>query len=136
MDNEITKEEYQSAKAELETEIVMLQEQLESVEETQEVVESLDDKLKIIRSFLEEQIDFSGNVVSHDIIEKVVAQVIPMSNNKFKWILNLLGYNHAVAAYLEGRKNNPSFKGGSAKDIEFFRPSTGCYQRKVELSLG
>lgn len=127
MDNEITKEEYQSAKTELEAEITMLQEQLETVEEIQEVVETLDDKLDIIRSFLEEQIDFSGNVVSHDIIDKVVAQVIPMSNNKFKWILNLLGDNYAVAAYLEGRKNNPSFKGGSAKDLEFFRHSTGCY---------
>lgn len=127
MDNEITKEEYQNAKTELEAEIAQLQEQLESVEEIQEVVETLDDKLDIIRSFLEEQIDFSGNVVSHDIIDKVVAQVIPMSNNKFKWILNLLGDNYAVAAYLEGRKNNPSFKGGSAKDLEFFRHSTGCY---------
>ena len=127
MDNEITKEEYQSAKTELEAEITMLQEQLETVEEIQEVVETLDDKLDIIRSFLEEQIDFSGNVVSHDIIDKVVAQVIPMSNNKFKWILNLLGDNYAVAAYLEGRKNNPSFKGGSAKDLEFFRHRTGCY---------
>lgn len=127
MDNEITKEEYQSAKTELEAEITMLQEQLETVEEIQEVVETLDDKLDIIRSFLEEQIDFSGNVVSHDIIDKVVAQVIPMSNNKFKWILNLLGDNYAVAAYLEGRKNNPSFKGGSAKDLEFFRHRTGSY---------
>lgn len=127
MDNEITKEEYQSAKTELEAEITMLQEQLETVEEIQEVVETLDDKLDIIRSFLEEQIDFSGNVVSHDIIDKVVAQVIPMSNNKFKWILNLLGDNYAVAVYLEGRKNNPSFKGGSAKDLEFFRHRTGSY---------
>lgn len=129
MDNEITKEEYQNAKTELEAEIAQLQEQLESVEEIQEVVETLDDKLDIIRSFLEEQIDFSGNVVSHDIIDKVVAQVIPMSNNKFKWILNLLGDNYAVAAYLEGRKNNPSFKGGSAKDLEFFRHSTGSYRK-------
>lgn len=125
MDNEISKEEYQSAREEIESNISDLNEQLTEAEESKEVVDVLDDKLEIIRSVLEEQIDFSGNIVSHDIIDKVVAQIVPMSNNKFKWVLNLLGDNYAVATYLEGRKNNPSFKGGSAKDLEFFPPSTG-----------
>lgn len=120
MDNEITKEEYQKTRTEIESNISLVEEQLKEAEDSQEVVESLDDKLVEIRSVLDEQIDFSGNIVSHDIIDKVVAQIVPMSNNKFKWILNLLGDNYAVAAYLEGRKKNPSFNGGSAKDIEFF----------------
>lgn len=130
MDNEITKEEYQKTRTEIESNISLVEEQLKEAEDSQEVVESLDDKLVEIRSVLDEQIDFSGNIVSHDIIDKVVAQIVPMSNNKFKWILNLLGDNYAVAAYLEGRKKNPSFNGGSAKDIEFFRPSAGCYCRR------
>jgi uncharacterized protein YdaT len=125
MDKEISKEEYLKTKSDVEVNVEKLQKQLEQSSDAKNVVESIDEKRYIIRKALEEQIDFSGNIVSHDIIDKVVAQITPMSNNKFKWTLNLLGDNYNVVAFLNGRKNNPSLINGSEKDLYYFQPSSG-----------
>lgn len=128
-DGELDKEEYLKRKSEAEAESIELQEKLNIIIENSKNVSDIEAKLEIIRKELERQIDFSGPKVSGDILDRLVYQVIPMHNSQFKWILNLLGEEIPYYAGVFGRKNNPTFEGGLAKDLPFFRTSTGCNQQ-------
>ena len=124
-DGEIEKDEYIELKSEAEEEIIELQEKLSIIISNSNTASDVETKLKIIRKELELQIDFSGSKVSNDILERLVYQIIPMHNSQFKWLLNLQGEKIPYYAGVLGRKNNPSFGGGLAKDLPFFRTSTG-----------
>lgn len=125
-DGEIEKDEYIELKSEAEEEIIELQEKLSIIISNSNTASDVETKLKIIRKELELQIDFSGSKVSNDILERLVYQIIPMHNSQFKWLLNLQGEKIPYYAGVLGRKNNPSFGGGLAKDLPFFRTSAGC----------
>lgn len=130
MDNEITKDEYAQLREQLELEIKECKAQLTATTETEEIHEDLDVKLNEMKKTLEQMIDFSGNKVDQDIIDKLVYQVIPVQNGKFKWILNLLDDegNHIICG-VNGRKNAPSFDGDLSDSLPLFQPCTGCYQQ-------
>lgn len=128
MDNEITKDEYLQLREQAEKEIQECRLQLDQMTETTEIHDDLNCKLKEIKKTLEAIVDFSGNKVDEDIIDKLVYKVIPLDKGKFKWILNLLDVdgNH-ITCGVEGRKNNPTFKGDICDSLPLFQVRTGCY---------
>jgi hypothetical protein len=128
MDNEITKDEYIQLRERLEFEIQECKMQLEQSAEVEEVHDDLDAKLKEIKQTLEMMIDFSGNQVDEDIIDKLVHQVIPIQKDRFKWVLNLLNdTGNQIVCGVVGRKNAPAFSGNLSDSLPLFQPSTGCY---------
>lgn len=129
MDNEITKDEYVQLRERLELEIHECKMQLEQLVEVEEVHDNLDAKLKEIKQTLEMMIDFSGNQVDEDIIDKLVHQVIPIQKDRFKWVLNLLDdAGNQIVCGVIGRKNAPTFSGNLSDSLPLFQPSTGCNQ--------
>ena len=129
MDNEISKEEYAKMKASVEDSIKEIEEQIKTLEETKSAVDDLEVKFDKIREALQMEIDFSGPTIPEDVIEKLVVQVTPVANNKFKWVLNMLGDNDIIAS-IDGRKNKATFDGDiKKKHLSSLQTSTGCNQQ-------
>lgn len=129
MDNEISKDEYLGLKERLESENQSYRIKLEKKENIEENKEDLDSKLAEIRETLKMIIDFSGDRIDDNIINKLVHQIIPTGNNKFKCILNLLGNDKCyLICGVDGRKNKTSFTVIPSRSLSLFQDSTGCYR--------
>ncbi|MGN0294713.1 MAG: recombinase family protein, partial [Lachnospiraceae bacterium] len=102
-DGEISKEEYQNLKTPLDNELKQLQETLN----TTDVEETLDGAMNLDRIIetLNTLIDFTGNKISEDIINQFVYMVMPVSDTKFCWYVNLSHNVDLKATFTaEGRK--------------------------------
>ena len=88
-DGEISKNEYVSMKAKLDSEIECLKVELDSLEENNDTKDNVEQKLETIKQVLSETIDFSKTKLPEYIIERFVRQVTPIDNNLFKWYIKL-----------------------------------------------
>lgn len=110
MEGEITKEEYQKFRGNLDKEMEELLINRETVG-TQEVEQiSSNEKMVMIKNALDGYIDFSNPTIPLEIIEKFVMQVTPMENHIYLWKLNLGQDKIEEIQYgISGRKNKPIF---------------------------
>ena len=104
-DGEISKDEYQSMRSPIDTELKELQKALEDTPTNKGCPRGLD--LEGIRSTLNSLIDFSGSTISHDVINQFVYMVTPTSDTTFDWYVNLNGTADVKATFTaEGRKKS------------------------------
>lgn len=104
-DGEITKDEYQVMRTPIDTEIQELQKALENIPTESDNSKGFD--LDGIISTLNSLVDFSGNTISHDVINQFVYMVTPTSDTTFEWYVNLNGKPNVKATFTaEGRKKN------------------------------
>ncbi len=104
-DGEISKDEYQTMRSPIDTEIQKLQKELNEAPTDATIPRGLD--LEGIRSTLNSLIDFSGSTISHDVINQFVYMVIPTTDTTFDWYLKLNGDANVKATFTaEGRKKN------------------------------
>ena len=104
-DGEISKDEYQTMRSPIDTEIQKLQKELNEAPTDAISPRGLD--LEGIRSTLNSLIDFSGSTISHDVINQFVYMVIPTTDTTFDWYLKLNGDANVKATFTaEGRKKN------------------------------
>lgn len=62
-----------------------------------------------IRETLNEVIDFSKPKIDSNVIDKFIARIIPMGNNRFAWFVNVSGAStEEVNMVVEGRMNHAS----------------------------
>ena len=108
-DGDISKEEYNKKRAEVETEIAKLETELtEPAEDTQE---ERNTKLNGIIDTLKGLVCNQGKGVSDDLIKRLVSKVVPVGNNTFEWYLDLSKKNKAKATIsVNGRKNKEVIK--------------------------
>ena len=104
-DGEISKDEYQTMRSPIDTEIQKLQKELNEAPTDAISPRGLD--LEGIRSTLNSLIDFSGSTISHDVINQFVYMVIPTTDTTFDWYLKLNGDANVKATFTaEGRQKN------------------------------
>lgn len=137
-DGEITKEEYNSMRAKIDSQIQSLQVNLDSSNEYNDNKENMEQRLELIKQALSETIDFSKPKLPEYIIERFVRQVTPIDNNTFRWYIKLTDTDDndfppdKIAINLQGRKGNAT---AIIENEEVSLPSyqccTGCYIRKI-----
>ena len=91
-----------------------------------------DKKLEEMKVTMEQYIDFSGDKIPEEILDKLLIQVVPLCSDRFRWYLNLRSKNNStIVCGVSGRKNKPVLIGGVAKHPPYFQPSSGCYCTEV-----
>jgi hypothetical protein len=105
-EGEISKDEYTSLKAKLDSELSVLITEKETTTKNEDSdVPKLD--IEAIKKVLNECIDFSKPQISQDIIGKLVSNVTPLDNCKFRWDMNFLPNElHSISCSIEGRKTS------------------------------
>ena len=88
-DGEISKEEYQAMRQEVDDEISSLQARLNESGLIEDSTASLN--LNEIISVLNQVVDFSGSKIDHDLIDQFVYKVTPVENDTFYWFINMNG---------------------------------------------
>lgn len=108
-DGELSKEEYQTMRMPIDTEIQQLQEKLNQTPTDEQPKSGLE--LDGIINTLNTLIDFSGTKVSEEVINQFVYRVTPTSDTTFDWYVNLNGTADVRATFTaEGRKNRAVVK--------------------------
>ena len=108
-DGELSKEEYQTMRKPIDDEIQQLQEKLNQAPNDEQPKSGLE--LDGIISTLNTLIDFSGTIVSEEVINQFVYRVTPTSDTTFDWYVNLNGTADVKATFIaEGRKNRAVVK--------------------------
>ena len=104
-DGEITKEEYQAMRSQIDEQIRSLQKSLEETPTAEVSPKGL--QLDKIITALNTMIDFSNSTISHDVINQFVYRVTPTSDSTYDWYLNLSNTVKVRATYsAEGRKKD------------------------------
>ena len=130
MDGEISKTEYAQIRETVEAEINECKTNLLNKKAENVNVESLDKKLEEMKVTMEQYIDFSGDKIPEEILDKLLIQVVPLGSDRFRWYLNLRSKkNSTIVCGVSGRKNKPVLIGGVAKHPPYFQPSTGRDQK-------
>ncbi|MDD4422177.1 MAG: recombinase family protein [Eubacteriales bacterium] len=145
-EGDVSKDEYRLRRKKLDDDIAAYEQEIktESMENTPKQKESLS-HLNKLEEALNEMTDFSEGMVDRDIFNKFVGKVIPVSNNRFAWYMNLDGsdpYKFEVTA--EGRKNNSIIRidepaqdnkedSSSVHNDEIFYLSDICYDSNPSI---
>ena len=115
---EITKEEFASQKAKIDSALFELQQEYESMLHTEEEILTPDLRWDEINKALSELLNFTQPNIQPDIIRKFVSKIVPDGKNHFRWYMNLDGHNAtSLDVVTEGRKNHAvvSFDDGGDK---------------------
>ena len=104
-DGELSKEEFMSQKSEIAEQLQAIESQRTTVPVQKQPVLNIEK----IRDTLNCLIDFTQPKLDEMLLDKVVDRVIPITNDHFRWELNLLsGEHNAVECSIKGRKNKAS----------------------------
>ena len=102
---ELSKEEFMSQKSEIAEQLQAIESQRTTVPVQKQPVLNVEK----IRDTLNCLIDFTQPKLDEMLLDKVVDRVIPITNDHFRWELNLLsGEHNAVECSIKGRKNKAS----------------------------
>jgi len=108
-DGELSKEEYQTMRKPIDTELQQLKEKLNQAPSNEPQKSGLE--LDGIINTLNSLIDFTGSKVSEEVINQFIYRVIPTSDTTFDWYVNLNGTADVRATFTaEGRKNRAVVK--------------------------
>lgn len=105
-EGDITKEDYRIKRDKLNQQLEAVEMKLEEARGTQQTVVEVPDT-DAIRRAIKENISFTDPLAPDEVIEKFVAKVIALGDNRYQWFLNLSGKDYKeVNALLEGRKGS------------------------------
>ena len=110
-EGDISIEEYRKRKKKLEEELADYEEQLKK--QNTVPVQEKDNGLnwKVIRETLEELIDFSKSKIDNEIVDKFIARITPLGDNRFAWFVNVSGAStEEIDMMVEGRKNHANIR--------------------------
>ena len=107
-DGEISKEQFQTLRQKVETELAALNEELGRLNSAfDDETEALD--MTAIEAALDSMLDFSGPSIDSNIIEKFVCRITPVDNGHYRWDLNFApNKKQAIIGAIEGRKGKTS----------------------------
>lgn len=129
-EGEITKEEYNRKRNQLETELQSLRNEMNSFNDIKVDRENVEKKLDAIRQALNEYIDFSGNRISDDVIDQYVKMVKPKNDKLFQWYLDLVNSDdEPLICGVEGNKKQPVIIDRYKNRLAFNQSSTGSAQQ-------
>lgn len=107
-DGEISKEQFQTLRQKVETELAALNEELGRLNSAfDDETEALD--MTAIEAALDSMLDFSGPSIDSNVIEKFVCRITPVDNGHYRWDLNFApNKKQAIIGAIEGRKGKAS----------------------------
>lgn len=107
-DGEISKEQFQTLRQKVETELAALNEELGRLNSAfDDETEALD--MTAIEAALDSMLDFSGPSIDSNVIEKFVCRITPVDNGHYRWDLNFASNKkQAIIGAIEGRKGKAS----------------------------
>ena len=107
-DGEISKEQFQTLRQKAETELAALNEELGRLNSAfDDETDALD--MAAIEAVLDSMLDFSGQIIDSNIIEKFVCRITPVDNGHYRWDLNFAPIKkQAIIGAIEGRKGKAS----------------------------
>ena len=107
-DGEISKEQFQTLRQKAETELAALNEELGRLNSAfDDETGALD--MAAIEAALDSMLDFSGQTIDSNIIEKFVYRITPIDNGHYHWNLNFApNKKQAIIGAIEGRKGKAS----------------------------
>jgi len=108
-EGDISKEEYKSRRESLDSELQKLNTEMQA--QQQDVIVPINNGLRwdAITETINQLIDFSQPKLSREILEKFVAKVVPLDNNRYRWFLNIDSKTTIdIDLATEGRKTNPN----------------------------
>lgn len=90
MEGEISKEEYQSYKSKVNVEIEVLEKELITL--NNEAADRQTGKMSYeqLRSILSQKLDFSKPKLDRELLENLIARIVPASHTQFCWYMNFL----------------------------------------------
>ena len=90
MEGEISKEEYQSYKSKVNAEIEVLEKELITL--NNEAADRQTGKMSYeqLRSILSQKLDFSKPKLDRELLENLIARIVPASHTQFCWYMNFL----------------------------------------------
>jgi len=106
MDGDIAKDEYKKRRDRLEAELQTAKALLADKAEAEPIPQEEKLRWKEIEQTLDKMIDFSGDRIDEDILNKFIRKVVPLGDNRYAFHLNLdNGLSEPLTAGVEGRKN-------------------------------
>lgn len=137
-DGEITKEEFNSMRKKLDEKISELTNRLEMLNDTDAIYNSkknMERTLEEAKKALDEIIDFSKPKLQDAVIDRFVDKVIPLGDNKFRWLINLTGMEtdngkniRELILGVDGRQNNHKLVDKNGREIDLsFNHDSRCY---------
>lgn len=126
-DGELSKEEFSAQKATITQQLQMAEaKQKEPISAPEQNVIDIDK----IKDTLERVIDFTQPKLDEELLNQVISRVIPITNEHFRWELNLLpGSSYSMDCTITGRKNNPSISLQNGENSEIL--STNSLQKEA-----
>jgi len=115
MEGDISKDEYKTRRDKLETELQTAKTLLADKTEVDPIPQEEKLRWNEIEKTLDQMIDFSGDRINEDVLDKFIRRVVPLGNNRYAFHLNLdNGFTDNFNACVEGRKNKAavSFEDG------------------------
>ena len=92
--------------------------------------EQIQSNIDKIKDTLERVIDFTQPKLDEELLNQVISRVIPITNEHFRWELNLLpGSSYSMDCTITGRKNNPSISLRNGENSEIL--STNSLQKEA-----
>jgi hypothetical protein len=145
MDGDISKDEYKMRRDKLETELRTAKAMLANKADDEPI--PMEEKLRWqeIEQTLNRMIDFSGDRINEDILNKFISRVTPLGDNRYAFHMNLdNGLSEPLFARVEGRKNKAAVSTqnseGDAEASPYihhilgYRPLQGMQSPKIPFS--
>ncbi len=136
-DGEISKEEYQLARNELDKEIAKLTKEETDSEEGNRFIQKLN--IKSIRTALQELTNNEQSGISHELIKRFVFRVTPTSDTSFDWFIKLGGVRNIRTSYnVEGRQKSRKISLEGIEEIPHTYKTAGQmldFSKKVHFPL-
>lgn len=130
-DGEIDKEQFLNMKADIDTQILSLQKQIEKLspgESIQEEIPNYDDRITVLRYVLESYMNFdSDEDIPEPVIEAFVDKIV-VKEHSFDWYLFFSGDNNTPkSCNVTGNKKSHKIKlFGESQSLSFAECCTGC----------
>lgn len=131
-DGEIDKEQFLNMKADIDTQILSLQKQIEKLspgESIQEEIPNYDDRITVLRYVLESYMNFdSDEDIPEPVIEAFVDKIV-VKEHSFDWYLFFSGDNNTPkSCNVTGNKKSHKIElFGESQSLSFAECCTGCY---------
>jgi hypothetical protein len=106
-DSDIFKEEYRTRRAKLDAELESAQAELAETPVIMPFPQEYKLRWAEIEQTLNQLIDFSGDKVNEDVVDKFIRRITPLGNNRYAFYLNIdNGLAESFTAAVKGRKGN------------------------------
>ena len=134
LDGDLSKEDYNAKKSEIDRAIIKLKDKLSVGTECSEPIEKINESE--IQKYLDELLDLPEDSVPDKVIEKFVWKVTPMPDGTFVWFINLGdGEAEKIPCTLTGRKSKAVLTVGDSERCRVTYFMADIFEKLMEIKV-